>query len=177
MKCSKVRKTMIEVLYQEAKPEIQLAFEKHLEDCAACTEQFLEYRKIMAAWDSRFPDPQPRKSTSELLLMARMVPVESWWRRFMDRMPMPVRVAAIASVAAVCFISGTLAFQSNNPVDPAISPSGVLMDKSIVEGKGGLFKPLLGSDYVYRDHLVPPATQPSKEKKQPAPDSADPIEP
>lgn len=131
----------------------------------------------MAAWDSRIPDPQPRKSSSALLLMARMEPVQPWWRRFIQRVPAPVRVTALASATAVCLIAGALAIHSNNPADTVVSPSGVLMDKSMIEGKGGLFKPLLGSNYVYREHLVPPPTEPAKKKSAPAPDSAKSIRP
>lgn len=167
MNCRKAQNMFVDALYDEASPEAQLSFQRHIESCPSCAQRYEDYRGILGAWDARLSDAQPRRSVSELLLMARMEPRQpQTWRRWMQCLPIPVRLAATASVLVGILFAGVMTYrQIDEPETPRIAPSGVLPDRSIVENGTGFFRPLLGSNYDYRDNALKPSPAPTRSSK------------
>lgn len=154
MKCRKAKNHLADVLTGEARPNIQLEVERHLEGCAECRKAFDAYRGILEAWERRLPISGPRRTASELLLAARMSRPEPTWRDKVAALPVAVRATLGAtSAVAVLAIIALLSLAGEESTSTTVNQANMTPDKQSVEEKTRIFDPLLGSQHVYEEMM------------------------
>lgn len=183
MNCNKARSSFVELLHDETpRPETHRLLE-HLAGCAECRAALSEYQQITTAWRRHSGTLFPQRNESDVVghalreLRERTVPKRNWF----GEIPMPVRVAALATAAFIVLASVLLRFpdsrfDSGTPI--SVAPAGTLRDGQETMREGvRMLDPLRGSEHVHRDALsgTPNPEKPAAEtpRRKPAAPATD----